>query len=378
MAQASRPEGLGAIVQMSGQSNHDPWTVSRPVRRGLPCLPFRVLLLFLIAVGGCATSGSAGSPSSSTTAPGPSIPDATFAAPSAPTSPAPGPSTSEVTSPSPSAPTGPVIAWKRLALSREFSPQKPGGSARVTLVVPVVGGLVAFGGVTELYPGTPSVAVWTSRDSVAWRRAPTNPSFENAVALAATATGDGIVMVGTRDRNRAWVCHSTDGTTWKSVDQESFRDGVMRAVTEWGVWAPLVAVGMIVPPGGTAKHAAVWLSDAKGNWRLAKSPPAESELDIVVATQHGLLTFSSGPNSKLEASAVWTSADGDQWSKVGEVPGRVYAVVRTPTTIVAAGRANGAAAVWVSSDDGYSWTPSVVGQSQDGVIDAHWVSWRLE
>jgi hypothetical protein len=46
----------------------------------------------------------------------------------------------------------------------------------------------------------------------------------------------------------------------------------------------------------------------------------------------------------------------------------VYAVVRTPTTIVAAGTANGAAAVWVSSDDGYSWTPSVVGQSKDGVI----------
>ena len=41
-----------------------------------------------------------------------------------------------------------------------------------------------------------------------------------------------------------------------------------------------------------------------------------------------------------------------EWSKLGEVPGRVYAVVRTPTTIVAAGKANGAAAVWVSSDGG--------------------------
>lgn len=258
-----------------------------------------------------------------------------------------------------------MIAWKRLAVSREFSPQEPGGSARVTLVMPIVGGLVAVGGVTDWSSAMPSVAVWTSRGSVAWRRAATDPSFENAVVLAATTTRDGIVIVGTQDHYRALVFKSTDGTTWKSVDQESFRDGVMRAVTEWGARAPLVAVGVIAPSDGTAKHAAVWLSDAKGNWRLAKSPPAVSALDEVVATQYGLLAFSSRPAA---ATPVWTSVDGDEWSKLGEVPGWVTTVARTPTTIIAAGEANGAAAVWVSSDDGISWTPSVVGQSKDAVI----------
>src|SRR5450759_2381037 len=149
---AACPAGLGAIinfgavVEMSGQTSHAPGNALRPVRRGSSCLRLQVLVLFMILVGGCAAPGSARSPGSSATAPGPSTPEATPASSSGPMSSMPGPSTTEASSGTPSlAPTGPVIAWKRLALSREFSPQKPGGSARVTLVVPVVGGLVAFG-----------------------------------------------------------------------------------------------------------------------------------------------------------------------------------------------------------------------------------------
>jgi hypothetical protein len=131
--------------------------------------------------------------------------------------------------------------------------------------------------------------------------------------------------------------------------------------------------GLLVASGydqsGTNQDAAVWTSSNSLNWHQASDPslsgPGAQQINMLAVTQSGLVAVGQATTPKGTDAAVWTSADGRQWTRVDEStalagPGDqvMSSVVYVDGTLIAAGTEavsqdpNGA--IWVSGD-GKNW-----------------------
>lgn len=177
-------------------------------------------------------------------------------------------------------------------------------------------------------------AVWISPDGLVWSRVPHSEGvFGGDYWLemsAITAVGDGFVAVGYRGlagTTSAAVWLSPDGLSWSRVPHSEpvfggYGDQRMRGVTAGP--AGVIAVGVDQADEGTF-DAAVWTSADGNGWsRVAHDDTVfggrgDQEMNAVAATGFGLIAVGSRwvpeqPGDRF--SVVWVSADGSEWSQV--------------------------------------------------------------
>jgi hypothetical protein len=225
-------------------------------------------------------------------------------------------------------------------------------------------------------------AVWTSADSATWSRVPHDEDIfggnGNQFMFDVVAGGPGFVAVGADvsggDADTA-IWTSADGLTWSRVphDEEVFGGEDVQRVWSVTVGGPgLVAVGVAGPSPDV--DGAVWTSVDGETWTRVPHDEAVFGGDgvqwmwSVVEGGPGLVAVGydeSGADGDKEA-AVWTSTDGEAWTRVpqdaavfgGAGEQRMWGVAATDAGLVAVG-ADGSGgdfdgAVWTSVD-GISW-----------------------
>jgi hypothetical protein len=224
--------------------------------------------------------------------------------------------------------------------------------------------------------------VWTSVDGVTWSRVPHDEAVfggeDSQLMSDVVAGGPGLVAVGSTDSEdglSAAVWTSVDGIAWSQVldVEEVFSGAGMEAVTSGG--PGLVAVGRSYftrADGTDGNAAAVWTSTDGNVWSRvpqdeeAFGGPRNLGMHSVTAGGPGLVAVGSSDPHNGEDTAVWTSVDGIVWSRVPhdeEVFGGPGEQNMTDVTaggpgLVAVGWEYGAgadAAVWTSVD-GITWS----------------------
>jgi hypothetical protein len=294
----------------------------------------------------------------------------------------PRPSADAPATPASAPPAVSALHWQRVGDQPDF--HAPHGIMEA--VVAAGSRLVAVGDGCATGDTICHAAVWTSTDGSTWTRVPDGPVFDVG-AYTVTRRGEmtdvivggpGFIAVGRShgptDR-RAVVWTSTDGTDWTRVPYgDAFARGTIEAVTAGG--PGYVAVGGEVV--GTHGRAAVWTSSDGSTWSLVPDVPMfdvggpgvftdgrnhGAMVDVVAAGQ-SLVAVGSACAEQGGAcrAAVWTSADGEHWSRVADAPvfdGNMYAITRWAGGLVAVGD-NGKGTrprAWTSTD-GLQWTAS--------------------
>jgi hypothetical protein len=266
-----------------------------------------------------------------------------------------GPLTSGPKPPASSPPSAtPSIPQNSIDLDRVTTFPGPKGSA-VTGVTAGGPGFVAVG-----FDGTDRALVWVSTDGLEWTAVPDSDVFARASMAGVTSSNGRVIAVG-RDltsvddeRAAAWV--SRDGFTWRRVGSPELDGAQMINVVPGGLG--FVAVGAMLEG---ADASAVWTSVDGESWNLV--PPqadfAHSFMWSVATGGPGLVATGWYRNPEPSV-AFWTSADGGTWARSRQPPnGEAFqgrSVVDADGTVVAVGElvTGGAAAVW-SSPDGISW-----------------------
>ncbi|MCP3974649.1 MAG: hypothetical protein GY720_09165 [bacterium] len=188
-------------------------------------------------------------------------------------------------------------------------------------------------------------AVWTSTDGVDWTLVPgvPDPSPEDMGALyAVTAGGPGAVAVsapGPFGLSEVLVLGSSDGSSWTQLGggDAVFGDGEVVEVTAGG-------------PGLVAVGSAVWTSPEGRDWTRVTHDEATS-----ISEMADVVT--GGPGLVAVGDHVWTSPDGLSWTRAADVEGQMSAVTVGGPGFVAVGQSEGGAggAIWTSTD-GTTWT----------------------
>jgi hypothetical protein len=216
-------------------------------------------------------------------------------------------------------------------------------------------------------PLATDAAVWVSSDGgTTWARVE-EPSFggDGYQELRGVAAYDsGFVAVG-HDRSDAAVWRS-DGERWLRIEgsaglttSEGRADLDMRDLVAFQ--GGLVAVGDVSSASGE-KDGAVWGSPDGDTWTLVEAAafggPRDQQILGVASASRGLVAVGcSSCDSAGATPAVWTSVDGQTWTRTGEtllgkqdVPQAMRSVAGTPDVLVAAGWSNREggqdAAVW--------------------------------
>ena len=250
------------------------------------------------------------------------------------------------------------------------------------------------------YKGEP--AVWVSEDGITWSRLSDDalPEFDRSgVMESVTAGGPGFVAVGADISpplhpvgppelpvslsvqqalgEWAWnaaVWTSEDGLVWSNVElpERDNRLGWLNDITAGG--PGLVAVGSGSVPGEEpARTAAVWTSPDGETWTRVPHDPdvfgsggmdgsafGDWSMEAVTVGGPGLVAVGHDP----DGPAVWTSPDGLTWTLVAptQVQGdaKMLDVAAHGSGFVAIGSdamfGGGAPAVW-TSPNGLTWTP---------------------
>jgi hypothetical protein len=278
-----------------------------------------------------------------------------------------------------------------------------GGEGEQRMISVTAGGpglvVVGFDRPTEVGEG--NAAVWTSPDGFTWSRVPHNEAVfggeSRQMMLSVTTGGPGLVAVGTdgypidppykRQLNGpvgdgpavdAAVWTSPDGFTWSRVPHDEAilgGEGAQRMASVTVGGPGLVAVGSVTgnltdlhPSQHHHFDAAVWTSPDGFTWTrvphddtvFASSGPPWAAEDVMISVTAGgpglvAVGFDSVDDCGWD-SAVWTSADGLNWSRVPDERDCPYAgpydrmlsVTVGPSGLVAVGNEQypGAAAVW--------------------------------
>ncbi len=237
-------------------------------------------------------------------------------------------------------------------------------------------GLVAVGRVWS--DDVSDAAAWTSPNGITWSRVAHdeavfgNEEFQSMVSV--TASGPGLVAVGSGSFGEVAVWTSPDGITWSRVvyDVAVFRGEGFPEVNSVTAGGPgLVAVGS--EGLSDDEHAAVWTSPDGITWSRVPHDEAalggeqSPNMNSVTAAGPGLVAVGSEGRHDYVHAAVWTSRDGITWSRVphdetifGEDgDGRMVSVTTGGPGVVAVGWAGSGgdsdAAVW-TSPDGITWS----------------------
>jgi hypothetical protein len=230
---------------------------------------------------------------------------------------------------------------------------------------------------TSVPATTTSAAMSSIRSADSWTRS-LHPVWRgdgyqllNAVRFG----GPGLLAVGvdssgTDADGALWV--SKDGESWDRVVESRFGGPGAQGFHDVAAGvAGIVVVGVDSPDGNI--DAAAWFSSDGRSWERVQSPSfrgqEQEEMLTVVATATGYVAAGFAVTGPEADAAVWTSPDGQSWTRV-EDPAlsedgtqRIYSLVVTPDGIVAGGTHfhanqfglyNLDARIWIS-EDGSSW-----------------------
>jgi hypothetical protein len=226
--------------------------------------------------------------------------------------------------------------------------------------------------------GTCGGAVWTSVDGIAWNRLDVDPGLLYGIR-SVTAGGPGLVAVGSdwsdEHNPSAAVWTSPDGLIWTRIPHD---EAVFGGIGSQGMsdviagGAGLVAVGGEEPDIHSAMggiRAAAWTSPDGFTWTRA---PHDADVFGGQAGNEGNMDAVVSIGSEFVAvgrlgsvsPAMWTSVDGMTWTRIqfdastskGSDPlaqerWEGNDVIATSTGLMAAGQEDGAAAVWVATED---------------------------
>jgi hypothetical protein len=249
-------------------------------------------------------------------------------------------------------------------------------------------GLVAVGASALFDISSGLVQAWTSTDGLRWRAAARIDGDSNAAMQAVAAGPDGYVAVGSDGfpggnvqlpgANGAATWSGTDGERWvRAPDQASFAGAIMTGVARTG--NGYVAWGENIPNSRIPDQALpIWTSSNGVSWTRTGSGRSETSFSpigriVVFADRWVAVGTRRAPEADGGGSqaAAWVSTDaGRTWGTVkvatsGASPSS-YALdaAAVGADLVAVGQAEGpdaingqtTAAVWLSSDQGTTWT----------------------
>lgn len=244
-------------------------------------------------------------------------------------------------------------------------------------------------------------AVWVSENGVEWTRVAIDPqdlggAAEQHELLDVASNGSLIVAVGAEGSGSDDGGNAIDGTAWISEDGVSWRriadpDGILGGPGNQVIEAVVAAGRGFVAVGSDDDQAAVWTSVDGLSWSRARvDAAAEGESwarvrDVVAAGPGFVAVGAVGSPDDYDdaAAAVWTSTDGDMWSRVShdasvfdepaEVGDRgwfeMLSVDVVGEHIVAVGMTgvgSSQRAIWVS-DDGVVWERVLQGEADWGL-----------
>ena len=182
--------------------------------------------------------------------------------------------------------------------------------------------------------------IWMSRDGGrSWTRGSQTTPYTRASVAGIAVGGPGFVAVGSDDVGAvAWT--SSDGLTWRRVDDPSFGSRRMTAVASTAVGLVAVGADQEGSIAWTSLDGVAWtptgLFGSKGAWPTS-----------VAATGIGLIAVGGVPG----VDRVWTSEDGRDWRPVTNdswaAASGVEAVVGRGSLVVIAGASDGRAGVWL-------------------------------
>lgn len=241
----------------------------------------------------------------------------------------------------------------------EWRDVTPGGfeGVGIAAVEEVDGGLVGVGRGNTLDIETELAAAYLSQDGLTWRQADGSADMVGQM-IDVVATGDGLYAVGgVPGADTAGVWRSSDGETWERVGAD-IEHAFLWSIAEGG--PGLVAVGWRRNP--EQPDMAVWTSADGSEWTLSPDPEESAgfEATDVLAHEDGTLVL-AGSSLQGEGGRIWFSEDGVDWT-VAQVAGMTdgaYArsLVSTPHGLLAVGGGDDMSArAWISGD-GRSWVP---------------------
>lgn len=320
-------------------------------------------------------------------APSPSAAPSTPASPSAP----PKPSVGETPSPVPSEPV--VVGWEAASVpetanasgvaaivsgrdglvavvsdgafgtlvwtsadGRTWTDVTPAGfeSVGIASVVEYDGMLVGVGRGNTIDIETEEAAVYLSEDGTSWRKVETAEPMVGQL-IDVVATDGGLYAVGgVPGADAAAIWRSTDGETWERAGDD-IEHAFLWSIAEGG--PGLVAVGWRRDPDPSA---AVWTSADGTEWTLSPNPEGYELFEGTDVTEIDGTLVMVGSSFMGQGGRFWTSADGIDWS-IADVPGVEEAyprtLVHTSNGVVAVGAGeNMAGTAWISQD-GIGWAP---------------------
>jgi hypothetical protein len=216
-------------------------------------------------------------------------------------------------------------------------------------------GWVAVGNASDFTTG-----IWLSVDGGAWQPVEALPSAQGGV-YGIVAGGPGFVAFGndaTIDFGKPFIWSSADGRTWAPASDATLNEygGLASMVALDGV---LFGAGGVATPGTDAGYAALWRSADGVEWtRIGLEGGSTSAATVVEFA--GRLLAVGGSQIPL-GGRVWSSMDGLDWSVVA-VTGLEFAYVRDAIIID-----GGLLAVGALGDDRDGTARPAVWQSANGV-----------
>ncbi len=229
-------------------------------------------------------------------------------------------------------------------------------------------GFVAVG--DDYSTGESNAAVWTSPDGVTWTRVSDAVLGSTGTQIMETVTvgGPGLVVVGYEhagtDFNGA-VWTSTDGASWvRVVDTDSALGGTndQAILGVAGNESGLVAVGY--DSSGGDWDTTVWTSPDGDTWtRVADNPavfggPGDQQVARVVAGGPGFVAGGRETSGNGMDAVVWTSVDGTEWVRVAD-PGSVFGGPRSQRIFNVAATSFGVIAVGFSEAPTGDWDGAI-------------------
>ena len=170
-------------------------------------------------------------------------------------------------------------------------------------------GVVAVG----TAPGADRAAVWIATDDTNWERAPDTSTFKDSFLWTVASVGPGLIAGGWRDEGEptAAIWTSTDGRTWTLAP--SIQDAIgMQIRSIIATDAGYLAVG----DGIDGTQAAIWTSPDGGTWTRIDDPSfREASLNAITRTGSGYVAVGG---RGTEDAAAWASTDGAAWEAVEE------------------------------------------------------------
>ncbi len=247
--------------------------------------------------------------------PVPSAEPTPIATATATAAPSPSPTLLPTASPTP-APAGLVIDWRQRGGDHGFGTLFD-DSQRPTLHSGAVFANRFFiaGAQTDIYEDD-FPAVWSSVDGLTWEMAelPTNGR------ILATATNGSVLLVSTETTP---LLLTTNGTDWELVVDADVE--YVSTMTSWaGGFVAFGSAALISADGRDWQPVA---SESATNLAATVVVKVFAHGDRLVAITGGADSYNSGP------LALWTSTDGQEWTKIGSLPG----TRRVTTPVIAAG-----------------------------------------